>query len=287
MPTIYNYLSLIKFSHTIFALPFAIIGYFTAIYSRGYNFDLTILMLVILCMIFARNAAMGFNRYIDRKYDALNPRTASREIPGKIISPKNALIFVIINSIAFIAASWFINMLCFVLSPVALLVILGYSYTKRFTWLCHVVLGIGLSLAPIGAYIAVTASFDLTIILYALTVLFWVAGFDILYAINDSEFDKRYNLYSIPSVFGKKKSNAISIIFHIISAFFLILIALIENFGLIAWIATIAFISLLITQHIITFVKKNFMNSTFVLTNGLASILLSIGLLVEMVIFYY
>ncbi len=180
-----NYLSLVKFSHTVFAMPFALTGYFTAVYSHGYGFDLQKLLLIVLCMVFARNAAMGFNRYIDREIDLKNPRTSSREIPGKIITPKNALLFVVVNSILFITTTAFINMLCFALSPLALAVVLGYSYTKRYTWLCHLVLGLGLALAPVGAYLAVSAQFHYVAIIYSLIVLFWVAGFDIIYALND------------------------------------------------------------------------------------------------------
>jgi 4-hydroxybenzoate polyprenyltransferase len=169
-----NYLSLIKFSHTIFALPFALIGFFLGVESEEVSYltsliespdkDIMVfgvfarlLILVVLCMVFARSAAMAFNRYIDRKIDLANPRTAAvREIPNGTITPKNALLFVIVNCVLFIGTTYFINTLCFYLSPVALLVVLGYSLTKRFTALCHLVLGLGLSLAPIGAYLAVT-----------------------------------------------------------------------------------------------------------------------------------
>jgi len=159
-----NYLSLIKFSHTIFAMPFALIGFFLALYKSGVgslaeNEIYLKFFLVILCMVFARSAAMAFNRYLDRKFDAKNPRTAIREIPSGKISAQQALIFTIITSMLFIVVCYFINSICFYLSPVALAVVLGYSYTKRFTWLCHLVLGLGLSLAPIGAYLAVTGGF--------------------------------------------------------------------------------------------------------------------------------
>ena len=156
-----NYLSLVKFSHTIFALPFALIGFFIAIGLHEYDFKWTTFIYVILCMIFARSAAMAFNRYVDRKIDEANERTAKvREIPNGTIQPKSALYFVIINCVLFIATTYFINPICFYLSPIALLVVLGYSYTKRFTALCHLVLGLGLGLAPIGAYLAVTGDFD-------------------------------------------------------------------------------------------------------------------------------
>ena len=162
-----KYLSLIKFSHTIFALPFALLGFFIAIRHLEVDFKWSTLGLVILCMVFARSAAMAFNRYLDRDIDAQNPRTATREIPAGVIKPKSALFFIIINCLLFIATTWFINPLCFYLSPVALFVVLIYSYTKRFTFLCHFVLGTGLALAPIGAYLAAGGSFDLVPLLYS------------------------------------------------------------------------------------------------------------------------
>ncbi|NUO02598.1 MAG: UbiA family prenyltransferase, partial [Saprospiraceae bacterium] len=180
-----NYLSLIKFSHTIFALPFALLGFFLATLQPNIIFTWPSLLLVLLCMIFARSAAMAFNRYLDRDIDHINPRTRQREIPAGVIRPREALFFVIANSLLFVAATWFINKTCFYLSPIALLVVLGYSYTKRFTWLCHFVLGIGLSLAPIGAYLAAGGRFDLIPLLYSGAVLLWVAGFDIIYALQD------------------------------------------------------------------------------------------------------
>ncbi|RME06912.1 MAG: 4-hydroxybenzoate octaprenyltransferase, partial [Bacteroidetes bacterium] len=185
-----KYLSLVKFAHTVFAMPFALLGYFLAVQLPDRHFDWKLLLLVVLCMVFARNAAMAFNRYLDRNIDKANPRTATREIPAGVISPQSALWFVILNAAGFIATTWFINSLCFLLSPVALLVILGYSFTKRFSALCHLVLGMGLALAPVGAYIAVTGSFATLPVLYGFAVLFWVSGFDIIYALQDDEFDR-------------------------------------------------------------------------------------------------
>ena len=186
MNTVKNYLSLVKFSHTIFALPFALIGFFLGMMQTSFTLgsdtsnlititlgDLILkFLLVLVCMVSARSAAMAFNRYLDRSFDAKNPRTAIREIPRGIISPESALRFVILNCIIFIAATFFINKICFFLSPVALFVVLFYSYTKRFTPLCHLVLGLGLSLAPIGAYLAVTARFDVLPILFSFAVIF-------------------------------------------------------------------------------------------------------------------
>ena len=156
-----DYLSLIKFSHTIFALPFAMVGYILGVHAPGSTFDWTTLLLVVLCMVFGRSAAMAFNRYADREIDALNERTKVREIPSGKISPRAALFFTIVNVALFVLCTYLINPLCFALSPVALAVVMGYSYTKRFTPLSHFVLGVGLALAPVGAYLAVTESFDL------------------------------------------------------------------------------------------------------------------------------
>src|SRR4051812_19821731 len=172
-----NYLSLIRFSHTVFALPFAFIGFTLAVVYFHFGFRWDLLLKMLLCMVFARSAAMAFNRYLDRNYDALNPRTAKREVPAGVIKPGHALAFTIISSLLFITTTWFINSACFYLSFVALFVILFYSYTKRFTALCHLVLGIGLSLSPIGAFLAVTGSFALLPVLFSLLVLTWVAGF--------------------------------------------------------------------------------------------------------------
>ena len=175
MSTVKNYLSLVKFSHTIFALPFALIGFVLGIAALNHSsvsIETTEIalrfFLVLLCMVTARSAAMGFNRYLDRHFDQLNPRTAIREIPAGIIKAEKALRFVVINCLVFLMATYFINPICFYLAPVALFVILFYSYTKRFTYLCHLVLGIGLSLAPIGAYLAVTGTFDLLPLLFSL-----------------------------------------------------------------------------------------------------------------------
>jgi 4-hydroxybenzoate polyprenyltransferase len=211
-----KFFSLVKFSHTIFALPFAIIGFFLAVKVHGYNFELKLLGLVIICMVSARNAAMGFNRYIDSNFDKKNPRTAIREIPSGVISKKEALLFIIFNCFIFVIATYFINQLCFFLSPVALMVILGYSYTKRFTALCHLVLGLGLGLAPLGAYLSVSGKFHPLAILFSVVVLTWVSGFDIIYALQDKEFDEENDLHSIPSTFGKNKALRISSVLHVL-----------------------------------------------------------------------
>ena len=169
--SVLDYLSLVRFGHTVFAMPFALIGFFLAISREEYSFSLRLFLLVILCMIFARNAAMGFNRLADKKYDALNPRTKNREIPSGRISTRSATVFVFVNSALFIVTAGLINRLTLILSPVALIIILGYSLSKKITALCHFILGLGLSLAPVGAYISVTGSFALLPIIYSLIVL--------------------------------------------------------------------------------------------------------------------
>jgi len=268
-----NYLNLVTFSHTIFAMPFALVGGSLGFKEKNF-FELKILLLIIGCMITARNAAMAFNRYIDRFFDEKNDRTKIREIPSGLISPKNALIFVIFNSLTFIIFTYFINDLCFYLSPVALLVILGYSYTKRFTPLCHLILGIGLGLAPVGAYLAVTNYFSFPIIILGFSVVFWVGGFDIIYALQDTEFDRIHGLWSIPSWLGKNLALKLSIFLHVISASLIIFFGYLINAGLFFYFASILFIVLLIYQH--TLVKPNDLskiNLAFFTTNGLGSLI--------------
>ncbi|NJO92595.1 MAG: UbiA family prenyltransferase [Chloroflexia bacterium] len=273
MESVSKYLSLVKFSHTIFALPFAIIGFFLAVRYANFELSWKVFILVVLCMVFARNAAMGFNRYIDRDIDKINPRTAIREIPTGKINAKSVLLFVILNSILFVATTWFINHLVFYLSPVALLVVLGYSYTKRFTFLCHFILGLGLSLAPLGAYLSVTTRFDLVPLLFSFIVLFWTSGFDIIYALQDDDFDSEQNLFSVPAWLGKKKSLIVSAIVHLIAATLIIVAGLIAQFGIWYWIGASVFILLLFYQHSI--VKPDDLsrvNLAFFTTNGIASV---------------
>jgi 4-hydroxybenzoate polyprenyltransferase len=267
-----NYLALVKFSHTIFALPFACIG-FTLALQEGFSFSPKLLLLVLTCMVTARNSAMAFNRFIDRKFDSLNPRTAIREIPAGIINPKNALFFIIINCLLFIISTYFINTICFYLSPVALFVVLFYSYTKRFTPLCHLVLGCGLGLAPIGAYLAVTGHFAWLPLLFSFTVFTWVSGFDIIYALQDEAFDREHNLNSIPVLLGTKGALRFSEILHAFSIAFVIAAGYFGHFNFLYWIGTALFTALVIYQH--TIVKPNDLsrvNLAFGTTNGIASV---------------
>jgi len=272
-----KYLSLVKFAHTIFALPFALVGLFLGFEVMGMHLpDWSLLLKVILCMVFARSAAMGFNRYLDRDIDALNERTKGREIPAGMITPQNALLFVVGNSVLFVITAWSINLLCFFLSPVALLVILGYSYTKRFTALCHLVLGLGLGLAPVGAFIAVTAQFQLAPIVLGFAVLTWVSGFDIIYALQDIEFDQQHQLNSIPALLGKPQALRVSEGLHVVTAACLIGFGLLTVGNWMYWVGAGIFICLLVYQHLL--VKPNDLskvNLAFFTTNGVASVVFS------------
>ena len=308
MAKVKDYLSLIKFSHTVFAMPFAVIGFFlgldvfldlsglfvySPVLSGGDDKDFSIIftwqfwvikfILVVLCMIFARSAAMAFNRYLDRHFDAKNPRTAIREIPTGIISHKNALVFTILNSGLFIVCTFFINNICFYLSPVALFVILFYSYTKRFTALCHLVLGLGLSLAPIGAYLAVTGMFDWLPVLFSFAVLFWVSGFDIIYALQDVEFDQANDLHSIPSILGKTNALWVSVFLHFLSAVAVIFAGWYGGFGYSYWAGVAVFTGMLFYQH--SLVKPNDLrrvNLAFMTANGIASVVFAVFVLIDL-----
>jgi 4-hydroxybenzoate polyprenyltransferase len=269
-----NYLSLIKFSHTVFALPFALVGFFLGTVAENGSFTWVSFLLVLACMVFGRSAAMAFNRYADRDIDARNDRTKVREIPSGVITPKNAVLFVLLNAGAFIVCAFLLNPLCGWLSPVALLVILGYSLTKRFTWLCHFVLGLGLALAPVGAYLAVTGSFDLIPIVLGAAVLTWVSGFDIIYALQDEEFDKSQSLYSVPAAIGKRNALWVSAIVHLVTAVLILLVGNLYVFGWWYWVGAGFFTALLFYQH--TIVRPGDLsrvNLAFFTTNGIASIL--------------
>ncbi len=300
MSAVKNYLSLIKFSHTIFAMPFAMIGFFLAVSGRqtgavhslneaiGWNFLppsawLIKLLLVVLCMVFARSAAMAFNRYLDREFDAANPRTAIREIPAGIISANRALLFTVGSSLLFVLTTWFINPLCFYLSPVALLVVLGYSYTKRFTALCHLVLGLGLSLAPIGAYLALTARFDPLPLFFSFAVVFWVSGFDIIYALQDESFDRSQELHSIPAALGGKKALRVSELLHLLSAACVVAAGVSGHFGWWYWLGVAVFAGMLVYQH--SLVKPGDLsrvNIAFMTANGIASVVFAVLVIADL-----
>ncbi len=284
-----RYLSLIKFSHTLFALPFALVGFAVGTAEQGDGVSVRLLVLVVLCMVFARSAAMAFNRWLDRDIDARNPRTRMREIPAGMVSPQAALRLVVISSVLFVVTTYFINPLCFYLSPVALAVVLGYSYTKRFTWFCHLILGLGLSLAPLGAYMAVTGAFGWIPILYGGAVLLWTAGFDIIYALQDEEFDRANRLYSIPAYVGREQALRISEWLHLGAAACMVgagslLHSRLHQAHWLTWVGTAIFLALLVYQH--RLVKPNDLsrvNMAFFTTNGMASVIFGVLTVLDLI----
>jgi 4-hydroxybenzoate polyprenyltransferase len=285
--SIKKYLSLVTFSHTVFAMPFALIGFSLAVYANDHEFSLRLLLLIILCMIFARNAAMGFNRLADNRFDALNIRTKNREIPSGAISSGSAAVFVVINSLLFITTTGFINRLTLFLSPVALIIILGYSLTKRITSLCHFILGLGLSLAPIGAYISVTGKFALLPVIYSMIVITWVSGFDIIYSLQDEEFDRSNELYSLPSSAGRKKALRISILVHAVTFVLVVAAGYAGKVGLLYWIGAALFIFLLVYQHsIVKHDDIRRVNLAFATTNGIGSIQFAVFVILDLFLRY-
>ena len=281
-----KYFRLVKFSHTIFAMPFALMAFSFALWSTEAKFSWWLLLQVVLCMVFARNVAMGFNRWADRKFDAENPRTANREIPSGAISPRNALIFVIVNAVLFIATASTINLLTAILSPVALAVVMFYSYCKRFTSLAHLVLGLSLGIAPAGAYIAVTGTLTFAPCLLSLLVLTWCGGFDIIYALQDAEFDRERGLHSIPSTFSVATSLYISIALHCVSVAALLAFAMYLPQSWLLWCGVAIFSAILAAEHILVTPKKQrSIGIAFGTLNGLASLTLAAFVIANILIF--
>jgi len=268
-----DFSSLVKISHTVFSMPFAIIGFFLAIQHTGNSFELKTFIMILLCVLFARNAAMSFNRIADRSFDKKNPRTRDRDIPSGKIKLKYAYFFLVANIILFFITTYLLNFLCFILSPIALIIVLGYSLTKRFTFLSHFFLGLSLSMAPIGAYLAVTAQFNIIPLLYSLFVFLWVSGFDIIYALNDVQFDREQGLHSLPARLGIKNALIISVILHLISLFVIIIAGMLNCNHLYFWIGTAIFAFFLFYQHyIVRHHDLSRLNRAFFTMNGLSGI---------------
>ena len=281
-----KYFRLVKFSHTIFAMPFALMSFTYALWCTEAEFSWWLLVQVVLCMVFARNVAMGFNRWADRKFDAENPRTANREIPSGQISPRKALAFVTINALLFIVTACTINTLTAILSPVALAVVMFYSYCKRFTSLAHLVLGLSLGIAPAGAYIAVTGTLTFAPCLLSLLVLTWCGGFDIIYALQDAEFDRARGLHSIPSRFSVATSLYISIALHCISIVALFAFANYLPQSWLLWCGIVLFSAILVAEHILVTPKKQrSIGIAFGTLNGLASLTLAVFVIANILIF--
>lgn len=276
------YLKMIKFSHSIFALPFAFTGAIIA--ASGIPSSRQIFWITI-AMVGARSGAMGLNRIIDRKIDRANPRTRNRELPTGIIKLSEAVLFTAVSFAVFVFAAYMLNPLCLKLSPVALCVLFIYSYIKRFTWASHFVLGLSLSAAPIGAWIAVKGTFNLEIISIGIAVVFWLAGFDTLYALQDIEFDKSYGLYSIPERFGIKKALIFARIFHVIAFLMLVSSGFLFNLGVFYWLGMMVVGGLFIYEH--SLVKENDLSRldmAFFNMNGYISIAVFIFTLLDYVL---
>ena len=286
MSKIADYLRMVKFSHTIFAMPFALLSFTYAWMTTTPDKELWLLLLqVIGCMVFARNVAMGFNRWADRDIDAANPRTASREIPAGKISPRGAAVFCVINALLFMAVAATINPLCGWLSPVALAIVMFYSYCKRFTSMAHLVLGISLGIAPVGAYMAVTGTSALECWLLALVVMTWCAGFDIIYALQDAAFDRERGLHSIPSRFSARTSLTISLLLHIASVMLLLWFASYQPQTWLLYTGCALFAIILGTEHyIVTPTKQRDIGMAFGTFNALASLSLAIFLILNLLI---
>ncbi|MCW8311285.1 putative 4-hydroxybenzoate polyprenyltransferase [Sphingobacterium sp. InxBP1] len=277
-----KYLSLVLFAHSVFALPFAFIGFFLALQTTDHTFSWKLLLMMILCMVTARNAAMAFNRYLDRDIDAINPRTAMRDIPAGRISAENALLFTMVNCLIFVGATYFINSLCFMLSPIALFVVLFYSYTKRITPLCHLVLGAGLGLAPIGAYMVITGQFATVPLLYGFAVLTWVSGFDIIYALQDEAFDRANNLNSIPVWLGTKGAMRVSELLHVLSFLFVLAPVFLMPVGWVYYLGVVFYAALLVYQHtLFSSTDLSRVNRDFMTTNGYASVIFAVFYLLD------
>lgn len=240
---------MVKFSHTVFALPFALAA--TTLAARGVPLSLARWLAIVLAMASARTAAMGFNRIVDRHLDARNPRTAGRELPRGAVSLRAAWALTVASTAAFIATAAFLGPLCLALTPVALLLLFGYSLTKRFTAWCHVVLGIAIASGPAGAWIAVRGDFGRVPALLMLAVAAWIAGFDVLYALADREFDRRAGLHSIPAWLGVRGALIVSAALHVVTIVSLTALGPIAGLGTVYWIGVGVMTGLLIWEHAI------------------------------------
>ncbi|MFO0982433.1 MAG: UbiA-like polyprenyltransferase [Planctomycetota bacterium] len=277
-------LKMIKFSHSVFALPFALIAWLLAARDRAPS--ARVLCWVVVAMVGARSAAMAFNRLVDQSFDAANPRTRDRALPRGAISRTFTWVFVLASLAVFHAAALALNRLCLVLSPAVTLVLLGYSFTKRFTMLSHVILGLALGLAPCGAWLAVRGTLDgsfVTPVLLGIAVLFWVAGFDIIYACQDVDFDRRHGLFSLPARVGIDRALRISTWLHALAVIALTALWLAEGLGTPALLGVIAVALLLWYEHaLVKPADLSRVNLAFFNVNGLIGILLFASVLVDL-----
>ncbi|WCL50586.1 putative 4-hydroxybenzoate polyprenyltransferase [Leptospira sp. GIMC2001] len=275
---------MVKFSHSLFALPFAGLAAILAFLESDLMLRdiIRLSVLIIVAMISARSAAMGFNRYIDSEMDEKNPRTSDREIPKGKISPASVLFFIGLSSFVFLFSSYLINMLCFVLAFPVLFILFFYSLAKRFTLLCHFILGIAISLAPLGAWIAIREEFDWIPMLFSLGLFLHIAGFDILYAIQDMDFDKSANLHSIPARLGETNSYRLAIASHIISLAFFVFAGYVAMLGWIYYLSLAVVVLLLIEEHKISHdYAKRLLPPRFYQINSFISLIIFLGILID------
>ncbi|MCG3658210.1 menaquinone biosynthesis prenyltransferase MqnP [Aliarcobacter butzleri] len=265
MKKLNDFSELVMFQHSIFALPFIFIAMVVA--ANGW-FGFKLLILGVLAAVTARNFAMGFNRYMDRDIDALNPRTINRPNVDGRISANAMFIFVVVNALLFILVAYFVNDLAFILSLPILIIIGSYSYFKRFSYLAHIILGISLALAPIAGVVAVSENIPLWVIFLSIGVMFWVAGFDLLYSLQDIEVDKKLGLHSVPSVFGVEKTMLFSKVFHALTVIFWLLFVIYSSSSYFAYLAVIISALMLSYEHYL--VNKDFkkIDRAFFTVNG-------------------
>ncbi|ANS74863.1 4-hydroxybenzoate octaprenyltransferase [Paenibacillus yonginensis] len=283
------FLQMIKFEHTLFALPFAFMGALLGAVAMKDSFPTWAQIgWVLLAMFGARSAAMGLNRLIDRVSDGKNPRTKGRAIPAGLLRISEVLIFIIVSFVLLFWAASELNPLALKLLPIAVVMLVVYSYTKRFTWLCHVVLGFTIALAPLGGWVAVTGKVDLTAFVLFVTIAFWVAGFDVIYACQDIEFDQKEGLYSIPSRFGVRRSLIIAKAFHIITAVGFVSLLLLAHLGW--WYIggiVIALLILFYEHHIVTPKDLSRLQTAFFTMNGALSIVVFCFTLIDLAVNVY
>ncbi|RZV19465.1 menaquinone biosynthesis prenyltransferase MqnP [Aliarcobacter butzleri] len=282
MKKLNDFSELVMFQHSIFALPFIFIAMVVA--ANGW-FGFKLLILGVLAAVTARNFAMGFNRYMDRDIDALNPRTINRPNVDGRISANAMFIFVVVNALLFILVAYFVNDLAFVLSLPILIIIGSYSYFKRFSYLAHIILGISLALAPIAGVVAVSENIPLWVLFLSIGVMFWVAGFDLLYSLQDIEVDKKLGLHSVPSVFGVEKTMLFSKVFHALTVIFWLLFVIYSSSSYFAYLAVIISALMLSYEHYL--VNKDFkkIDRAFFTVNGYLGIVFFLLIVLDNIFF--
>ncbi len=279
MKTLANIFGDIKLAHTVFALPYALISAHLAFDG---NYNLHTLLLILGCMFFARSAAMSFNRYVDAEIDKANPRTEGRSIPAGKVNRGQMLLFTIVSSILFVGCAWFLNLMCFILSFPALFVLLFYSYSKRFTTATHMWLGLALGIAPVGAWIAVRGTFDIGPIILSGAVILWVAGFDIIYALQDIDFDRAEGVRSIPAKLGPAGALISARLMHAGTILLLVVFGIYFGLGIAFWVGFCMTALLLIIEHgMVKPTDFSKVGYAFFTVNGIVSILLLICLLID------